>query len=717
MIRTRDVTFNEQLLYDDSQPDLANLLQKRADQILEVINVSNSNRTLQEELDEMSDEEDETSDEEDEVDSGGSRQVDAEENQDDDVISTQFSKDDSTPGLPTPAETPEPQSNTTNVEPSSSSINQRLRFELVPEEDARPRQEIIGDVGDVNIVEGRRTRKLSTRRAAYLTDIKQSDTLPALYGAFATGIRHNQKRLHRDELPPPPRSWKELQAHPYKDGFTEAANKEYNDLEQRGTFESVKRTSSLDVIPVTWVFTYKFDTDGYLVKFKARLCVRGDLQRLSEKDTYAATLAAKIFRAMMAIVAAFNLETWQCDAVNAFANSLIDETVYIEFPDGFRQKGRCLLLRRALYGLRRSPLLWLNEFSTTLTSLGLTAVNGESCLFHNDWLIVFFYVDDIVAACRTEDLPKLQLFKEQLTMKYEIKNLGELTWFLGIRVLRDRPQRKLWLCQDSYIDKIASTFHLKDFRPVHTPMSTEDLMSNPEQASEQQVYVYQRKVGSLLYATCITRPDAARASSKLSEFLRNPSPLHEAAVNRAIAYLYQTRTLAIEYSSRNIGSQIVVRASDAAFGDDPVSRKSTEGFIFSLFGGAIDWRSTKQKTVTTSSTEAELKALSNAATESIWWQRFFQDMRLHTDEEHTIGCDNQQTIRLLTKNGPQLNTKLRHVDIHQHWLRQEVQKGSIVIKWVPTTDMTADGLTKALSRQKHESFIRQLNLIDIKTLL
>ena len=117
------------------------------------------------------------------------------------------------------------------------------------------------------------------------------------------------------------------------------------------------------------------------------------------------------------------------------------------------------------------------------------------------------YVDDIVAICRRENLPKVQLFKGELIKKYEIT----------------RPQRKLWLCQNSYIGKIASVFHLKDFRLVYT---------------------------------------------------------------------YQTRTLAIEYSSRNIKSQIVVCADDAELGDDPISRESTEGFIFALFRGAIDWRST-----------------------------------------------------------------------------------------------------------------------------
>ena len=97
-----------------------------------------------------------------------------------------------------------------------------------------------------------------------------------------------------------------------------------------------------------------------------------------------------------------------------------------------------------------------------------------------------------------------------------------------------------------------------------------------------------------------------------------------------------------------------MRGSDAAFSDNSTTRKSTEGSLFKLFGGPIDWKSTKQKTVIKSSTEAELLALSHACTESIWWQRFFVNIGLDLDEEHKVLCDNQQTIRLLRKTGPQL---------------------------------------------------------------
>lgn len=92
-------------------------------------------------------------------------------------------------------------------------------------------------------------------------------------------------------------------------------------------------------------------------------------------------------------------------------------------------------------------------------------------------------------------------------------------------------------------------------------------------------------------------------------------------------------------------------------------------------------------------------------------------MDFDLQEKPKIYCDNKQTIRILTKNDPKLKTALKHVDIHQNWLRQEVQQGHIQVEWKKTSDILADGLTKILSAPKHGEFIRQLNLIDIKRLI
>ena len=97
-----------------------------------------------------------------------------------------------------------------------------------------------------------------------------------------------------------------------------------------------------------------------------------------------------------------------------------------------------------------------------------------------------------------------------------------------------------------------------------------------------------------------------------------------------------------------------------------MSKKSTKGYLFTLFRGPIDWQFIKQKSVIKSSTEAKLLALSHAATKSIWWQQFFKEIGFDPDEKQTIYYNNQQTIQLLTKSDAELNTKLRHVDIYYH---------------------------------------------------
>ena len=183
---------------------------------------------------------------------------------------------------------------------------------------------------------------------------------------------------------------------------------------------------------------------------------------------------------------------------------------------------------------------------------------------------------------------------------------------------------------------------------------------------------------------------------------------HQDAADQAILYLDGTRYYAIEYSASAAGQEIAYThpktleiASDASFGNCATTRRSSEGYLFKLFGGPIDWVSVKQKTVTTSTTEAELLALTHAATEALWWNRLFEDIGFRLDHELVINCDNQQIIRLLTKDLPTLVTKLKHVDIRQHWLREQVADKRINITWISTSHMPADGLTKALPRQKH----------------
>jgi hypothetical protein len=166
-----------------------------------------------------------------------------------------------------------------------------------------------------NIISERRTRKPATRRDAYLAALDSVTELTGYHSAFMAGPLI-KLQPHRTELPEPPKNWKSLESHPHVTGFKQAAHKEYTNLESRGTWQIVEESSTqIKPLPLKWVFTYKFDTDGYLERYKARICVRGDLQPPNNRDNYAATLAAKVFRALMAIVAYFDLDAEQWDAI------------------------------------------------------------------------------------------------------------------------------------------------------------------------------------------------------------------------------------------------------------------------------------------------------------------------------------------------------------------------------------------------------------------
>jgi len=197
-------------------------------------------------------------------------------------------------------------------------------------------------------------------------------------------------------------------------------------------------------------------------------------------------------------------------------------------------------------------------------------------------------------------------------------------------------------------------------------MLKEELLPNEDIADHKSITKYQRKIGSLLYAAVITRPDIAFAVSRLSRFITNPGTKHHEGADRVLHYLKNTRSLALQYG----GDDHFQVASDASFADNSIDRKSSQAYVMKLFGGVIGWRANKQETVTTSTTEVELLALSQAAKESLFVSRLIKELKVKLDDNHIrIECDNKQTIRLVTEEIAILQTKLRHVDIHNHWLR------------------------------------------------
>lgn len=524
----------------------------------------------------------------------------------------------------------------------------------------------------------------------------------------------NPGNLHRRDMPPLPQSHARLIGHPMGSLFEEAEAEHLQSHKEMKSWIELDRydpqVKGKQILDCMWVYVYKFDKHGRFKKCKARLVVRGDQQiKTIHEETYAATLAGRSFRILMAIAARFDMELIQYDAVNAFVNAKLENEVFMRMPSGYRKPGIILKLQKALYGLRESPLLWQKDLTATLQELGFDTVPHEPCCMTRRGIIIFYYVDDIVLAYKKGRESEIHRLMDKLQTRYKLTGGKPLQWFLGIEIIRDREKKLLWLSQSDYLDKIANLADRTDYHH-NVPMRREELTPNEDRASLSSIRSYQRKIGSILYAAVITRPDVAFAAARLSRFNANPGPEHHVAADQVLLYLRKTKALALQFGG---GDNFIV-ASDASFADNSMDRKSSQAYVMQLFGGTIGWRANKQSTVTTSTTEAELLALAQAAKESMFISRLISELGIQLDEQRIrIFCDNQQTIQLVNKDIHKLQTKLRHVDIHNHWLRQEVQQNKIEVDYKPTTDMIADGLTKALSGPTFQQFVHQIGLVDV----
>jgi hypothetical protein len=121
--------------------------------------------------------------------------------------------------------------------------------------------------------------------------------------------------------------------------------------------------------------------------------------------------------------------------------------------------------------------------------------------------------------------------------------------------------------------------------------------------------------------------------------------------------------------------------------------------------------------MSTSITEIELLVMLHADKKFIWWLNLFKKIEFSSDQQMTLYNDNLQTIRLLISKITKVDTKLRHVDIAQCWLREFVQRDILKMNYLLIAKMTADEMTKILSSQKHKKFIKQLSLVNTKNLM
>jgi hypothetical protein len=506
--------------------------------------------------------------------------------------------------------------------------------------------------------------------------------------------------------------------------WEEAAQSEYNSIQAAGTWTLVLLPPDRKAIKSKWVFKIKRLSDGSIDRYKARLVAKGFAQEegIDYLETFAPVAKFCSIRALLSLTAYYDLELHQMDVKTAFLNGDLDVDIYMEQPDGFIVKGKESLvckLNRSLYGLKQASRAWYQKIDAVLRGLGFVPSEADHCIYrlYDKGLIMFIalYVDDLLVF--SNSLKRLIDMKQQLSRLFEMKDLGDAHYILGIQIQRNRIARTLSISQEEYLKNVVQRFGMLESRSVNTPMdhtiklSKADCPTTPAEISDMSNIPYQSAVGVIMYAMLGTRPDIAFAITTLSQFSSNPGPKHWMAIKRLLRYLRGTLNYTLTYG--NIASHMtpsLIGYCDSDWGSNVDDRRSITGYVFLLAGGAVSWQAKKQPTVALSSVEAEYMASTQATKEAIWWRTFLKELRVNTSSATLIFSDSQGSIAL-GKN-PEYHARTKHIDIQHHFIREHISNGNVTFQFITTDGMAADVLTKPLSREKHQ---RMLELIGIQT--
>jgi hypothetical protein len=215
-------------------------------------------------------------------------------------------------------------------------------------------------------------------------------------------------------------------------------------------------------------------------------------------------------------------------------------------------------------------------------------------------------------------------------------------------------------------------------------------------------------VGALGYLSNTTRIDISYTVNMLQRNAASPTTTHLKVAVNVIKYLKGTSTYGLVFRRNSGGNPLQITGySDADFGGDRGTRKSTSGSVIRLNGNVVAWSSKKQPTVALSTMESEYVALVNAVTDMLWIKSWILEV-LPTAKvpPMVLWCDNQSTVHILGKDNHHATTK--HMDIKLHFIRDYVNNGTIVVRWISTIDQVADILTKTLGSTRFKELALKL---------
>lgn len=315
---------------------------------------------------------------------------------------------------------------------------------------------------------------------------------------------------------------------------------------------------------------------------------------------------------------------------------------------------------------------------------------------------LLLYVDDIIIA--GPDLNNIEDCKRYLQKEFEIKDVGNLRYFLGLEIDYNREKGILKLHQGRYLEKILKKFKLDNCHPCLTPIEAK-LNIRVENEAEDHKPI-REMIGALMYLMLGSRLDISYALKFLSRFQNKNSIEVWVHLKRLLRYLKGTKGTKLVYI-RNEEAIPLTCYVDSDWAQDTKDRKSVTGYLIKVFGNTVSWVTRKQNCVALSSTEAELVALCAGVQEGIWYRKLLKDMHLEVPN-FKVFEDNQSCIALV--RNPENNRRVKHIDIKLNFVSDILKDKIVTIEYVKTELQLADILTKGLNSIKFYSNFEEIGL-------
>ena len=496
-----------------------------------------------------------------------------------------------------------------------------------------------------------------------------------------------------------------------------AMKEEMDSLKQNKTWDLVKLPAGKKALFNKWVYKMKNEADG-TKRYKARLVVKGYAQKegIDFQEIFFPVVKMTSIRVILSMVAVEDLHLEQLDVKTAFLHGDLEEELYMHQPEGFQVKGKedmVCRLKKSLYGLKQAPRQWYLKFDSFMLEKGFTRCQSDHCVYYqrfvnNEFIVLSLYVDDMLVA--GSSMRKIEELKKLMAKKFSMKDLGEAKQILGMRIKRDRKQRKLWLSQEDYVEKVLKRFNMENAKAVSTPLAahfklSKQLCPTTQEARDEMIRVpYASAVGSLMYAMVCTRPDIVQAMGAVSRYMQNPGKEHWNAVKWILRYLRGTSTYSLCYEGDSLQVQGFV---DADHSGDRDSGRSTTGYVFTVGNTAVSWVSQLQKIVALSTTEAEYVAITEASKEMIWLQRLMEELgKKHNC--NTLWSDSQSAVHLA--RNPAFHARTKHIQLRYHFIRSALDEEWLKLEKIDGAKNPADMFTKVVSRDKLSFCCNLVNL-------